>query len=784
MKTSKKVLFVTLAILALLYPALRAGPGFAEDAPGDDLITVNLVNVEISSLVRIMSEITGKNFIFDEGLKGKITIVAPVKLSADEAFTLFISALELKNFAVVRAGKAYKILPSSQARQNAARVVKGLKKVRLRETFIVRLIPLRYVSTQEAFAFVQPLVSRFGQISVFGSRNALLVVDTSANTDKIVDIIAAIDTEPLTDEPEVVFLKHAKAETVARLLKLEVKRSGISPRGGVKPGDDGISADLRLNAVVLSGRLSTRENLKKFIAVLDIPSPETSSRINVYYLENAEAVKLSAVLEKLTKPTAPGPRQEPDSKISITPDEFTNSLIIMASPADYQGLVQVIKKLDKRPRQVFVEAMITEVSVDKALALGTKWRLTGVAGGEPIAIGGFGNVDQSAIQTIINGMAGVSVGGLGNFITIPVTKADGSTFNLTAPGFAALFSMSQFKDVVNVLSTPHILTSDNSEAEIIVGENVPFLSAIERNTTSPSQPLLQSIERKDVGITLRIKPKISEGGFVKLDIYQEISAIATTTTAGAADLITTKRSAKTTVVVRDRQTVIIGGLIQNKKITNINRVPFISRIPIIGWLFKFKTDTSQKTNLLVFITPYIIDDFGTLEDIKKKKEQEFREGTVDESYKKRKAEDVPEDLNTAPTKRKIIEAEPARPVETVTTADPVPEAATQAITSDILDVRTGIHERFHRLVVELSGEIEYSIIRRGDSRLSIRMRGVGSRMELKKNLSTDIITVQGITVAEDDRGPVTTLDVGFKEGAGPRNSTRQDPFRIVIDFYP
>ncbi len=179
--------------------------------------------------------------------------------------------------------------------------------------------------------------------------------------------------------------------------------------------------------------------------------------------------------------------------------------------------------------------------------------------------------------------------------------------------------------MVNVLSTPHILTSDNSDAEIMVGENVPFLSQLERGSATASQPILQSIERKDVGIRLKIKPKISEGDFVKLEIYQEISAISPTTTAGASDLITTKRSADTTVVVKDRQTVVIGGLIQNRQVKDVTKVPILGDIPILGWLFKSSTDQNQKTNLLVFITPYIIDDFRDLDELRKVKEKEFEE---------------------------------------------------------------------------------------------------------------------------------------------------------------
>ncbi len=626
----KKSLILLIMFLLISSPALSQGQKAEE-------ITINFVDVDLPTLVRVMSEITGKNFIFDESLRGKVTIIAPAKISSEEAFSLFVSALELKNFTVLPLDGAFKIIPTSKVRQSGMKVVKD--GVRIDETYMVRLIPLKYISSQEALPFVQPYVSRNGHVSAFGSRNALVVVDTALNIEKILNILSAVDKEAEWIEPEVVYLRHAKAEEIARILNEGVRRArDRKGKPGQKMAISGtIFPDPRLNAIVLTGPANEREYLKRFISLLDVPPPERSSRINVYYLENADAEELAGVLKELTSPT-PSVKAPPVhlpkelmGSISITPHRATNSLIILASPADFQNLVQVIKKLDRRPKQVFVEAMITEVSIDKALELGNRWRITAEKGGEPVAIGGVGTVDSSTIQSILNGLAGLSVGGVGNFLTVPVTTPDGSTFNLTAPGFAALFSLTEFRDVVNVLSTPHILTSDNTEAEIIVGENVPFLSKFERETTTTGQPLIQSIERKDVGITLRIKPKISEGNYVKLDIYQEISAVSPTTTAAATDLVTTKRSARTTVVVKNDQTVVIGGLIQDKEVRNITKVPLLGDIPILGWLFKYRTRQKQKTNLLVFITPHIVEDFRDLDRLREHKQKEFwQEGSTKE----------------------------------------------------------------------------------------------------------------------------------------------------------
>lgn len=629
------IFFLVILFLAVQASAQRA-PSKSQSKRTAEKITLNFVDVEISSLVRIMSEITGRNFIYDDTVRGKITIIAPAKLTSDEALSLFISALELKGFALIPSGAAYKIIPSSMAKQSGTRVLRDIDRAKADE-YIVRLIPLNNISAQEAFPVVQPLISRNGQVSAFGSRNALLVVDTAQNIDKILKILDSVDKPQASKEPEIVYLKYAQAEVVAQILRREeLRRTGGFRRGaeGAPNGESQIIADPRLNAIILADSLTDREFYRSFIELLDVAPPEASSRINVYYLENADATELAKVLDTLTKPGGAASQaaaagvpaaitQELSGRISITPDRATNSLIIMASPADYQNLVLVIQRLDRRPKQVFVETMITEVTVDKAIELGTKFRLAAEQGGKPVVIGGVGSVDVSTIQNVLTGLAGFTIGGLGNFLTVPVTRPDGTSFNLTAPGFAALFSLSDFRDVVNVLSTPHILTSDNSDAEIMVGENVPFLSSIERQTTTTTQPLLQSIERQDVGIRLKIRPKISEGNFVKLDIYQEISAVSPTRTAGASDIITTKRSAKTNVVVMNNQTVVIGGLIQDRKTNNTTKVPFLGDLPFFGWLFKSNRNQSQKTNLLVFITPYIVEDFTGLEDLRKRKEDEF-----------------------------------------------------------------------------------------------------------------------------------------------------------------
>lgn len=533
---------------------------FAESKKSEEKIAFNFIDVEIPTVIKFISEITGNNFIFDERVQGKITIIAPTKLTVEESFSLFTSVLELKGFTIVPSGtKAYKIIPSSMAKEFGE--ISRDEKLPVNEAFITRLMPIEHIKASEALPFLQPLVSRNGHISVFGPGNLMLIVDSAHNIDKVMSILKTIDRPP------------------------------------------------------------TQEEL---------------ASITVYPLENADATELAKVLEGIIKNVqTSSPKAQPNTYaslegISVTPDKSTNSLIIIATPKNYLEIVRVIKTLDKKKRQVYVEAMIVEASVDKLKDLGAKWRGGIRHNQEPVAIGGFGTLDSSTLYNIVNGLSGFTAGGMGNFMEVPITtiNSDGtfSTSNLSIPGFAALFSLSYFEGSINVLSTPQILTSDNEEAEIIVGENVPFISKRERDITT-TNTVLSSIERKDVGITLRIKPQIAEGNHLKLELYQEISSLKDSseniiTSVGPS---TSKRSTKTTVVVKDAQTVVIGGLMEEKEEESIAKLPFFGDIPVLGWLFKNKSKTKTKTNLLVFLTPHIVKDSDQLTKITDKKYKEFAE---------------------------------------------------------------------------------------------------------------------------------------------------------------
>ncbi len=557
-------LFKLFSLICLFVFIMSFSPSlsFSEDKKISGNIAFNFIDVEIPTVIKFISEITGLNFIFDERIKGKITIIAPAKLSIDDSFSLFTSVLNLKGYTIIQSGpRTYKIIPSSQAKEEGK--ISTDEKIPVNEAYITKLIPTQHIKAEDAIQFLRPVVSKDGHISAFGPGNLLLVVDSAVNMEKIISILKLID-QPSAQEEQ--------------------------------------------------------------------------TKINVYFLENADATDLAKVLEGILKNLQTSYKTQRDKQkpvvpeavpvLSITPDKTTNSLIIVAPPSDYENIAQVIKTLDRRRKQVFVEAMIIEASIDKLKELGTKWRAAARQNGAPVVIGGFGNVSTNTLLSIINGLTGLTVGGMGNFLEVPVTSITPSgtisTQNLTSPGFAALFSLSDFKDSINVLSTPQILTSDNKEAEIVVGENVPFISKRERDITT-TNTVLNSIERKDVGITLRLTPQITEGDYVKLDIYQEISALKDTTENILTSVgpTTTKRSTKTSVVVKDGRTVVIGGLMQEKDEDSVTKMPFLGDIPVMGWFFKSTSVSKNKTNLLVFLSPHIVKESDELSKITEEKHREF-----------------------------------------------------------------------------------------------------------------------------------------------------------------
>lgn len=586
-------------------------------------------------MVKFISDLTGKNFILDDRVKGKISVYSPSKLSIEEAYNVFTSVLELKGFTVVQSGRVAKIVPSASAKQSGFKLLPQGEQAPVNESYVAQVTKLEYITAQEALTFLQPMISKDGHLSAFGPGNLLLMVDSSINIRKLHAILQTIDTERTREGLEIIYLKNASAESAAKTVQQWL--TGTEAKPGGQPGTSvagsttTVLADLRLNALLVFGNEPTKKAIRELVAKLDVAPPEASSKVNVYYLENTDATEMAKVLDGVVKGItaqaagagAAAAQASPfeSGKVTITPDKGSNSLVIMASPTDYNNLAQVIKKLDRRSKQVFVQVLIAEVSLDKSNEFGLQTGLIG--GGAPnstLTVAGMYD-PLGTLGTIGN------IIGLGGALSPDITA---SPLNVTA-----VLKALDKKGLLNILSTPNILTSDNKEAEINVGENVPFQGAATQSTFGTTQ----SIERKDIGINLKIKPQISEGDYIRMDINQEISAVKNSK-GEAVDLVTTKRSAKTSIVVKDKETVVIGGLIQDSEEDTVSKVPFLGDIPLMGWLFKTKSKTRKKTNLMILLTPHIVKDAADLAEMTRIQRESFGD-----SAKKSEPVDVQKEIS-------------------------------------------------------------------------------------------------------------------------------------------
>jgi len=617
-------------------------PGQATTAPvtrvGSNEVLLNFQAADIQAVVKAMSQLTNRNFLLDPRVRGQVTIISAKPVPRVAAYQIFLSALKAQGFTAVEGPSGLvRIVPVAEAKQGA-----DLEKALPRgEQIATHVAILENLSPTQIVPILRPLMAPTSQLSAHEPTNALIITDYADNIRRLLDIIERLD-QPISSEVTVVPLKNASALDLADLIARLAAPPG-TPGGppGVPGQQQGAQAagdrftiipDLRTNSLLIRtenpGRLM---QLRSLISTLDVPAT-TGGQTRVIYLRNAEAVKLAEVLRGLlagearVQPAAPAARGVARAAVPAQPtateasliqaDEATNALIINASDAVYNNLRAVIEKLDVRRAQVFVEALIAEITTDNAAALGFQWFAADSAGQG--AVGGVTNfpapgpgIVGTAIDpgTALSGAAGLTLAFVGRTITLP----DGTQVR----GIGALARALESKSLGNILSTPNLLTLDNAEARIIVGQNVPFITGGFLPSATPGAPTagvnpFQTIERRDVGIQLRIKPQISEGGSVKLDIFQEISTV-TPAPAGvtASDIITNKRSVETKVLVDDGATIVLGGLIEDRITESRRQVPILGSIPVLGALFRSREETKQKTNLMVFLKPTII---RTVED--------------------------------------------------------------------------------------------------------------------------------------------------------------------------
>ncbi len=569
-------------------------------------ITFNFEGVDINTFISQVSELTGKNFVVDPRVRGKITVISAKPLSGPEIYQVFLSVLEVHGFSAVPSGALIKIVPNSKAKQDT--IPTGVQSSG--NQMVTQVIQVKNVNAGQLTRILRPLMPQHAHLAAYNATNTLVITDRANNVKRLMKIINRIDR--VSDaEVDIVTLQHASSAEVVRILNSLQRFSskGKSARNKVR-----LAADQRTNSVLLSGEKSARIRMRAIITHMDTPL-HSGGNTHVVYLRYVNAKKMAKILggvsKSIDKNKKKGRLKRQKSSIDIQADESNNALVITAPPDIFRSLQNVIKKLDIRRAQVLVEAVIADMSADKAREFGIQWIVGGRAGGN--------NGTRGAVST--SNFSGASNGGIINLAQAAASgniPSVGDGFNLllgrfgaNTPNFGALISALKSDTGANVLSTPSILTLDNKKAEIKVGQNVPFVTGQFSNTggTNGSVNPFQTIQRQDVGIKLVVKPQINEGNTIMLEIDQEVSSISPSTTA--SDIVTNKRTIKTTVMVENGQMVVLGGLIDERLSQIKQRVPILGSIPLLGKLFRYNKVSKEKRNLMVFLRPTIVKDAAT-----------------------------------------------------------------------------------------------------------------------------------------------------------------------------
>lgn len=587
-------------------------PGHTTTADGRH--TLNLKDADIQALIATVSEITGKNFIVAPNVQGKITVISARPMKPDEIYDVFLSVLRVHGFAAVPSGSMIKIVPEAMAQQDGSSSIDRSRSPSADE-LVTQIVPVKHVSAAELVPILRPLMPQGGQLIAHAASNSLVVSDREGNVKRLVEIIQRIDTTS-DAQVEVIPLAHANAAEMARTLTTLADDKTAQANGEATR----VFADTRTNSILLAGAKNGRLKMRALIAHLDTPM-SGGGDTQVIYLHYANAKDLVPILQGVAStlsgiapPTAAKAGDAATgggaSPATIQAHVETNALVISAPPAIYRSLEAVVRQLDIRRNQVLIEAVIAEVSDQTASELGVQWQLP--AGDRIIGGTNFtsNNSPGNNILTASRNPTGIGNGFNLGYIASTLTLSDGSKIL----GLGALVSALRGDGKSNILSTPSILTLDNQEAEIKVAQEVPFLTG-QYTPASPttggaiSNPF-QTIQRKDVGLILKVKPQINEGDSVRLDIHQEVSSLAPTVT-GAVDLITNKRELTTSVLVKDDSLLVLGGLIDNQLKDNVQKVPALGDIPLLGNLFRYRTNNRTKSDLMVFLHPKILRDPAT-----------------------------------------------------------------------------------------------------------------------------------------------------------------------------
>jgi len=547
-------------------------------------LTLNLNNADIRVLINTVSEMTGKNFIVDPRVKGKVTVISSTPSNRDHIYEIFLSVLKVHGFAVVPSGEIYKIVPNTIAKQDNIRTITSTQAHQTDEV-VTRVVAVKHVMASQLVPILRPLMPQQAHLGVHADSNTLIISDSIANMERVISIIQRIDRLG-SNEVEIIPLEHANA---ADLVQVLTALRNTAKKGMAPPGQQPILvADPRTNSILLGGNPDLRLELRALIAHLDTPVA-IEGNTEVVYLRYAQAKDLVTVLQGIGTKQLEAEKEikkgsQAKSQFDIQADEATNALVITAPPLIMRSLKRVINQLDIRRAQVYIEAVIAELTDRNTRDLGVEW--------------------QTSIPTT----------GLYAFTDL-TTDGDlsSNTFNLGVTSGGSLRALVQAyagDTDTNILSTPSLLTLDNEKATIHVGQNVPFVTGqyTTSNGNTSSSPF-QTIERHDVGLKLTVTPQINEGDTIKLEIKQEVSDV--TNNEDVDGLTTNKRTLETTILVDDKQTIVLGGLIKDNLSESVSKVPLLGDIPILGLLFRNTHTVTDKTNLMIFLRPEIVRDQRT-----------------------------------------------------------------------------------------------------------------------------------------------------------------------------
>lgn len=594
-------------------------PVFANPNMADELISVNFDQVDIRIMLKTIGDITGINFVVDDSVRGNVTVMSPTKIRLGEIYKVLESILEVKGYAAVPAGDLVKIVPRAEASKRNLQVRVGSKPSEIPESdsIVTQIIPLEYADATEVSQIIKPLLATGSYMATYPQTNSILITDASSNIHHIAEIIQRLDVSGSEEQVAVISLEYASAQVLSdQITRIMQKSKSVSSPSALSRDTSQINRglqilpDVRTNSLIVVATTQDIETIKKLASQLDIQRSGRATNVRVVYLKNAPAKETAESLNKAVTNLRISGALDATQQVQIAADEGTNSLIISASAQDYEVISDIVEKLDIVREQVLVEMLIMEISEEGLKEIGIDWATLddAVAG----SIRFFASTNFGPRVDFASGdLEGLSVG---------MWKKSGTTTNI-----GSIITALEKETGVNILSTPHIMTSNHQKAKIIVGENRPFVteSRITETTDLLTPTVIKTYEYKDVGISLEIVPHISQDGLVRLEIDSEFTKLVETT-ASSDTPTTAKRQAQTVVSMNSGSTIVIGGLIRDDKTTVEKKIPFVGDIPVLGNLFKHNKDEVQKTNLLIFITPYVMVSQEDLNQITDKKKNEMK----------------------------------------------------------------------------------------------------------------------------------------------------------------